>query len=145
MVRLVSDYDGVWKRKGVGEEKRGQGEEGEEGKQICEHFNLKRLKMERERETLLLAHKFNGKRSRVFSRPVDLWEPRLKKKKKKATEQMKNGPQHRKSYDYNLYMDRWHRPSSCLQPVRNGDWILNLDYRDESKNLRLCPATPSRF
>lgn len=53
---------------------------------------------------------------------------------------MKNGPQHRKAYDYNLYMDRWRSPCSCLQFLCDGNWILSLDYRDETEKLQLCPA-----
>lgn len=46
-----------------------------------------------------------------FSRPSGSFAaPSLK-----ATKQMKNGPQHRKAYDYNLCTDRWHSLRSCLQ------------------------------
>lgn len=60
---------------------------------------------------------------------------------------MKNGPQHRKAYDYNLHTDRWHsRVRVCYlvhirrRTVRNGKWILCSDYKDETERLQICPS-----
>lgn len=57
-----------------------------------------------------------------FSRPSgSLAAPSLK-----TTKQMKNGPQHRKAYDYNLCTDRWHSLCWCLQfcSHQEGDWCV---------------------
>lgn len=65
-----------------------------------------------------------------FSRPSGSFAP----PSLKATKQMKNGPQHRKAYDYNLCADRWHGLRWCLQfcshqEEERAQWQLDIALR----------------
>lgn len=82
-----------------------------------------------------------------FSRPTGSFaSPSLK-----ATKQMKNDPQHRKAYDYNLYTDRWHSLRLCLQfcslqEEARAQWQLDIALRLQGWNGTVAnlPSSQSR-